>query len=163
MITIGLSGAPSSPALGVTALASLSHLAAGSVGVAAATVVGAGLEAALLADDEAGALVATAELELELAAELEAALDEDEAGAVVGTGAALEELAAELDELAGALVAGTAVGGAAVGTGVGAGAQAAIAAKTRSNAAVKSNSRFITSPPRDCVRTHRMWVRGATA
>ena len=161
MITIGLSGAPSSPALGVTALASLSHLAAGSVGVAAATVVGAGLEAALLADDEAGALVATAELEL--AAELEAALDEDEAGAVVGTGAALEELAAELDELAGALVAGTAVGGAAVGTGVGAGAQAAIAAKTRSNAAVKSNSRFITSPPRDCVRTHPMWVRGATA
>ena len=68
---------------------------------------------------------------------------DEELGAVVATGAAELEAADELDEDLGA-----AVGGAAVGTGVGAGAQAATASTIRTSRTNSVNARVrISSPP----------------
>jgi hypothetical protein len=105
---MGLSGAPRSPALGVIAFASLSHLGAGADDATD--------EAAL---DEDAALEDAAEDEAALE---DAALDED---AAVGTGALVGSGALVGTAVGGWVGATVAVGGGGTGVAVGAGAHAA--------------------------------------
>jgi hypothetical protein len=142
VMTIGLSDAPSSPALGASALASLSHLGAGAALEAAALVDAAALDEA--ADDEAtldDAALDDAALD---DATLEAADDDaalDEAGALVaGTAVAVG---------AGGMVGGTAAVGRGALVGSGVGAHATIRISIATNPTSRTNF-FISSPPREC-------------